>query len=110
MWSFRVVKTTLPEGGIRYALHEVIYAPLLDEVGGDLTISELEKLGMSWTEDPVGPEFYFRPGEAEDADLAVRTLRQELMDMFKSTTWPIVNGDRESGMPLIQAVSLRDDE
>lgn len=110
MWSFRVVKTSLPEGGIRYALHECLYGSSSEEINEALTISEVEKHGISWTEDPVGPEFYFRPGEVEDAELAVRTLRQELMDMFKSTTWPIINGDSESGMPLIQAVDLKDED
>ena len=109
MWSFRVVKTTLPDGGIRYALHEAVYGLLDGETDSCATISEMEKHGLSWTEDPVGPEYYFKPGEAEDAEMAVRAIRQELMDMFKSTTWPIINGDTETGMPLIQAVELFDE-
>jgi len=106
-WTFRVVRTTLPDGGIRYAIHEALYADL--DLDRELSIFELEKLGISWTEDPVGPEFYFQPWENDDPTLAVKSLRQELMDMFKTTTWPIVNGDTDNGKPLIPAVALSDD-
>lgn len=101
-WTFRVVRTTLADGGIRYALHDVVY----DSEDRDLPVFELEKSGMSWTEDPVGPEYYVFPGEKDDPSSAVQALRQELMEMFKTTTWPIVNGDTESGEPLIPAVAL----
>lgn len=107
-WTYRIVRTTLPDGGIRYAVHEAVYAEL-DLEGRDLTVYELEKLGISWTEDPVGPEFYFHPWESDNPSVAVLALRQELMDMFKVTTWPIINGDTDNGKPLIPAVALTDD-
>jgi hypothetical protein len=108
-WTYRIVRTTLPDGGIRYAIHEAVYADLELELEREATVYELEKLGISWTEDPVGPEFYIQPWEQDDPKGAVLALRQELMDMFKTTTWPIINGDSENGKPLLAAVALTDD-
>ena len=106
-WSYRVVRTSMPDGGVRYAIHDVIYGTS-EDIDNQLAISEAEKLGISWTFDPVGPEFYIDPGEPDDPDAAVHALREDLMAMFKVTTWPTVNGDSEDGFPLLEAVALKD--
>lgn len=99
-WSYRVVKQTMGKE-TRWAIHEVFYSCDSDiERDERPRLSEVEKLGVHWTEDPVGPEVYLMDEDNTPAE-AVKQLRTTLELQLKSLDWPIVDGDSTNGMPVI---------
>jgi hypothetical protein len=104
-WNYRVVRTTMPSGEVRYGIHEVHYGVDSEDREGK-TPQELEKDGLYWTEDPVGVDDIKERAEDDVTD-AIASLRTTLRFMGRALDLPIVDGDSPNGLPLIENTSPR---
>lgn len=101
-WTYRIVKTYQqnPCGTreIRYAIHEVYYGKGSEEIPSDVTIAELDRLGLSWTCNPISPETVVMAGEEDNPEEERQNIKKILERMVKACDDPII--DERTGQVL----------
>ena len=81
VWNYRIVKTQVQDE-IRHGIHEVYYGTGEEEIPEGASQEELDKLGISWTENPVTVDTFDDPEGIKDI----------LRKMLKACDKPIVDG------------------
>lgn len=82
-WNYRVVRTALEAGQVRYAIHEAHYK------------RRSSKSPHLWTEEPSPVEDYLFPDhDAMTDEAGVKLLRWTLERMLEALDKPIVDGNK----------------
>lgn len=88
VWNYRIVKTKVDNIMIRYAIHEVYYS----SEDTSLPVEELDRMGVSWTEEPIAPESFVMFGESDNPEEEKKHIHDTLLRMLCACNEPIING------------------
>jgi hypothetical protein len=88
-WSYRIVKNKFKDG-VRYAIHEAYYGQPEDDLKTG-NIEELDRHGISWTENPVGAETFIDSGDVDNPEEQREYIRGILTKMLKACDYPMVD-------------------